>query len=115
MRPTPDIHSRNSMMLSKEISLSDAQVLAALEARAMLGTLESDVLSLEYAEAEGCWIFFRSRKLTFPPHMTLASSAAYAVSKGGEVRTVADFSDNPEELNSLLALLSDSFLRNEGR
>jgi len=100
-------------MPSKEINLSDARALAALAARAMLGTQECEVLSPEYAEAEGCWIFFRSRNLAFPPHMTLASSAAYAVSRRGEVRTVADFFDRPEELNSLLSRLSDFFLRNE--
>ena len=83
------------MMLSKVISLSDAPVLAALEARAMLGTLESDVLSPEYAEAEGCWIFFRNRKLTFPPHMTLASSAAYAVSKRGKFERLRIFLTTP--------------------
>lgn len=114
IRPTPDIHSWDSMTPSKEISFSDARALATLQAKAMLGTLEYDVLSQEYAEAEGCWIFFRSRKFAFPPHMTLASSAAYAVSKRGEVRTVADFSDSPDELNSLLALLSAFFLRKEG-
>lgn len=79
----------------------------------MLGTQKSAVLAPEYAEAEGCWIFFRSRNLAFPPHMTLAYSAAYAVSKRGEVRTVADCSDRPDEFNTLLSRLSDFFLRSE--
>lgn len=97
----------------KEINLTEAQALAALEARAMLGIQEAQVLSPEYAEAEGCWIFFRSRDLTFPSHMALASSAAYVVSKRGEVRVVADFLDSPDELSVLLSRLSDFFLRSK--
>jgi hypothetical protein len=79
----------------------------------MLGSLEADVLSPAHVEAKGCWIFFRSRRLALPPHMALASSAAYAVSRRGQVRVVTDFFDSPEELNQLLALLSDFFLRQE--
>lgn len=81
----------------------------------MLDTREAEVLSPDYAEAEGCWIFFRSRELTFPSEMEFAASAAYAVSKWGEVRIVADCSDSLDQMNSLLALPSDFFIRAERR
>jgi hypothetical protein len=95
----------------KEINLSDARALAALEARAFPGTHEPDVLSPEYAEAGGCWIFFRNRNLAFPPHMSLASSAAHAVSRRAEVRAVADCSGSPVEMDSLSSNLSSFFLQ----
>jgi len=99
----------------REINLSDARALAAVQAKAMLDTSEADMLSPDYVEAEGCWIFFRSRELTLPSHMELSASAAYAVSKWGEVRIVADCSDSPDQMNSLLALLSGYFLRSDMR
>lgn len=54
----------------REINLSDARALAAVQAKAMLDTSEADMLSPDYVEAEGCWIFFRSRELTLPSHMS---------------------------------------------
>jgi len=97
----------------KMINLSDARALARQQAQEMLGMQESEILDSEYVEGEGCWIFFRRRTLTFPPHMSLASSAAYAVSKWGEVRIVADFSGELEEANALLLRLSEFFLLNK--
>lgn len=69
----------------------------------------SNFLDERYLEAENCWMFFIRKDLSFPEEATLAASAAFAVSKRGVLRTVPDFSSEPERLQSYLTMLSNHF------
>ena len=101
------------MSFKKPISIDAARRLAWEQARSLLSDyveFDSQVdIPEEFAESEECWMFFINKNLKFPPEATLPASAAYAVSKRGEVRTIADFSGNPPEMKKLLALLSEHF------
>jgi hypothetical protein len=102
------------MSFKKPISIDVARRLAWEQARSLLLDYvefdsQVDILEERFAESEECWMFFINKNLRFPPEATFPASAAYAVSKRGEVRTIADFSDNPPEMKKLLALLSEHF------
>lgn len=70
---------------------------------------EINVLDENYLEAECCWFFFRNKLIEGPPEQALRWFCAYAVSKRGELRTIADFSDEPEKLQEYLWVMSNHF------
>ncbi|WP_139200985.1 hypothetical protein [Polaromonas sp. JS666] len=96
------------------ISLKEAREIAEELAQSDLAGFVSQApvsnfLDERYLEAENCWMFFIRKDLSFPEEATLAASAAFAVSKHGVLRTVPDFSSEPERLHSYLTMLSDHF------
>jgi hypothetical protein len=54
-------------------------------------------------------VFFRNKQIEGPPERVLRWARAYAVSKKGEVRLIADFSDEPGKLNEYLQVMSSYF------
>jgi hypothetical protein len=73
-----------------------------------------DCLSEHYLEAEHCWFFFRNPSIVVPEEDHLVRSyAAYAVSKQGDVRSIADLSSDPEKLTDYLNLFSAYFAHRE--
>lgn len=96
------------------ISLEEARKIAEEIAQSYLAGFVSSTsvpnfLDERYLEAENCWMFFIRKDLNFPEEATLAASAAFAVSKHGVLRTVPDFSSEPERLHSYLTMLSNHF------
>jgi hypothetical protein len=68
-----------------------------------------DLLREEYAEAENCWFFFRNPEIFVPPEKSMKGDWAYAVSKRGTARQIADFFDDKEGLRAYLQTMSDYF------
>ena len=101
------------MSFAKSISFDTARRLAQEQAKSLLsnyieeGEEFIDILEERFVENEECWMFFRNKNLKFPLDATLPASAAYVVSKEGELRTTADFSDDPTEMKKLLDLLAE--------
>ncbi|MDN4621042.1 hypothetical protein QCD85_23190 [Paenibacillus sp. PsM32] len=97
----------------KEITYEQAKNIAYKTAFDKLNRYSLDenipLLSEEYKEAENCWFFFRNKKVYGPPEEELRWSCAYAVSKKGELRTIADFSEETEKLIDYLQVMSDYF------
>ena len=102
--------------LDKQISLSDAMKIAENAARRNLSCFlpkeDANVLADDYAEAEHCWMFFRSKKIMIPPDGELRGGWAYVVSKTGELREVPDFSSDKQKLYEYLEKMSEYFIRN---
>lgn len=106
------------MILRKNIGLDEARDIAEAEAKIFLSGAvqvgsQAEILSKNVAEGFGCWIFFRNKEIPILSGGELASSGAYAVSQRGEVRVVADFSEDPQKLAELLTLLSQFFGKEE--
>lgn len=103
------------MSLSESISFDVARRLAQEQAKSLLSNYFKgdkdffDILDEKFIENEEFWMFFRNKNLKFPLDATLPASAAYVVSKKGEVRATADFSENPSEMKNLLDLLAQHF------
>lgn len=106
---------RSIVNFATSISFDAARRLAKKQAKSLLsnyigeGEEFVDILEERFIENEECWMFFRNKNLKFPLEATLPASVAYVVSKEGEVRTTADFSDNPAEMKKLLDLLTEYF------
>lgn len=62
-----------------------------------------------FLEEAGSWTFFRNRSITIPDG-AISASAAYVVSKRGEVRIFADFFDDLEKAKKAHKVVSDHFL-----
>ncbi|THF73948.1 hypothetical protein [Cohnella fermenti] len=83
---------------------------AAFEQLAPFVEDESDtVLSDKHAEAEYCWFFFRKQEIVGPPEKILTWGAAYAISKKGELRLIADFMNEPDKLREYIQVMSKYF------
>lgn len=94
------------------ISLSQAWVIAEQHARADLDRFvgsSSQVLNMEYLEADHCWMFFRTDEINVPLEATLGVKWAYVVSKNGIFSMVQDFSNDHQRLQKYLQTLSDHF------
>lgn len=102
----------------REISVIEARSLAEEAALANLRTFlkepQENVLRDEFVEGENCWFFFRNPSISVPPDKALKGDWAYAVSRRGQVREIADMSGEPERLTDYLKVMSDFFARNEG-
>jgi hypothetical protein len=100
-----------------EISIAEAKKLAEEAAhsnlKGLLTGFDGNILREEFAEGENCWFFFRNPSIDVPPQMSLTGECAYAVSRRGEVREIADFSESPERLSEYLKVMSDYFARKE--
>jgi hypothetical protein len=101
--------------LNKEVSFCDAKNLAELSALGNLKNFLKDektsLLREDYLEAEHCWVFFRNKEIIVPPESSLGGDCAYAVSKAGEVRQIADLSSDNEQSLAYLQKMSDYFNR----
>src|ERR1700761_3359494 len=97
-------------MSSASITFDSARAFAhERAARTLAGYLpdgESEYLSEEVLEAEGCWLFFKSEKIRFPEKDGFWPTWAYAVSKSGEVHQVYDFRESATKMREYLAALS---------
>jgi hypothetical protein len=101
-------------MKPESISLEEARKIAEEIAQSYLAgffpsTSVPNFLDERYLEADNCWMFFIRKDLRFPEEATLAASAAFTVSRHGVLRTVPDFSSEPERLHSYLVMLSNHF------
>jgi hypothetical protein len=100
------------------IDVVEARKLAARSAEANLRCFAPDerteLLRPDYAEGWGCWFFFRNPDVVVPPDRMLKGGWAYAVSKGGQVRHVYDFSGDAGKLKSYLQTMSYYFQRTGG-
>ena len=73
-----------------------------------------DCLVERYLEAEHCWFFFRNPEIIVPDENWFARSyTAIAVSKFGTVRSITDFSGDPDRLADYLNLMSAYFAHRE--
>ncbi len=103
-------------MNNKEINFIEAKMLAESSAKKLItvwGDLEDPsppYLSNYYMEDKGCWIFFRHERIIIPPEKGPATSA-FAVSKKGEIRLIADYRDSPERAKEYLKTMSDHFIK----
>jgi hypothetical protein len=66
------------------------------------------LLDERYLEAEHCWMFFRNKAIALPPEQSLRTGA-YVVSKRGNTRYIADFSEDPVMLEEYLVTMSNYF------
>lgn len=98
--------------LHTPITFEQARALAENAARSMLGHLLKDeatpLLEDRYLDAECYWMFFRNKAIVVPPEQSLRTWA-YAVSKRGCVRYIADFSADPAKLQEYLLTMSNYF------
>jgi hypothetical protein len=94
-------------------SLEEARLIAETAAKKTLASCVnqncSNLLEENVFEAEFCWFFFRNRMIICPPETSLAWSWAFAVSKRGELRSIADFYEEPEKLYEYLEVMSKHF------
>ncbi|WP_316228458.1 hypothetical protein [Bradyrhizobium sp. SZCCHNR1039] len=74
---------------------------------------DQPLLRDEFLEGANCWFFFRDPAIVVPPQYALGAECAYAVSKRGAVRTIADFFSDKEKLDSYLKTMSDYFLTHD--
>jgi hypothetical protein len=100
------------------LTLSEARELARREGAASWKRYIpqdcSDCLSERYLEAEHCWFFFRNPVIVVPDENWFAYAySAIAVSKLGDVRSIKDFSHEPEKLTDYLNLMSAYFAHRE--
>jgi len=98
--------------LHTSITFEQARVRAENEARSHLKYFLKDestpLLEERYLDAECCWMFFRNRAIVVPPEQSLRTGA-YAVSKRGSLRYIADFSDDFAKLQAYLLTMSNYF------
>lgn len=82
--------------------------LARAELQSVLAQVPSEVLSSQYLEADGCWIFFLHEKIPLPSmSQGQLVFTAYAVAKFGEQEAfVYDFRPNMEQMQDYLVLWS---------
>lgn len=97
------------------VTLEEAKAIARKEAfhnlRYFLKDDTTPLLSEQFLQEDGCWMFFSNKNIVLPPDRELTWGWAYAVSKKGNLRSIADFSDEPEKLQAYLQTLSDNFER----
>jgi hypothetical protein len=98
------------------ITVEEARQIAEASARRFLQDFVPDektpFLEEGCLEAENCWFFFGNRGIDVPLERSF-SKGAYAVSKRGTLRLIADLSDDPERLIQYLQTMSDFFGRND--
>lgn len=98
---------------TENISVAHARELAEESARGNLKHFVSNssipLLRSSFLEAEFCWIFFRNESIEVPADKALAGNWAYAVSKKGAVRQIADLSDDSEKMLEYLKKMSKYF------
>ncbi len=96
-----------------EISYKEAKLIALQQAMTMLGEHlkfdDLDIFERKAIEGSECWIFLINKNYPFAKEAAFSASAAYAVSKFGKVRVVADFSKDAEKMSELLSLLDNYF------
>jgi hypothetical protein len=102
------------------VTLNEARKLAEETARKHLKPLlkfeTMEWLSDIAIECENCWIFLKINGLVFIDEEASAwADCAFAVSKWGEVRLVADHQGDIELLSAYGKLLSTSFKENYAR
>jgi hypothetical protein len=97
---------------SKQISVDKARLLASSDPElAQLAIAQgSSPLEELFFEADNCWMFFRNRSLVLPYSIGFD---AYAVSKRGNVRRIADFFDDPQKAQDYLQVMSKHFADND--
>ncbi|MEK4509242.1 hypothetical protein [Paenibacillus sp. FSL K6-2524] len=95
----------------QEITLAEAKELAEQLALIKLSKYRLNetmpLLSEDYLEAECCWFFFRNKEVEGPEDGFRSWDCAYSVSKKGDVGTVVDLSNEPEQLEDYLKKFSD--------
>ena len=69
------------------------------------------LLGDNFVEGECCWIFFRNKEIAGPPEKALTWSSNYVVSKKGNIFTIGDRSDTPEELKEYVQRYSSHLKR----
>jgi len=82
--------------------------LARAELQCVLAHVPCEVLSNQYLEAEGCWIFFLNEQIPLPSKIQgKLLWTAYAVAKFGELEaSVYDFRPNMEQMQDYLEMWS---------
>lgn len=73
--------------------------------------LQVSLLRDEFAEAECCWFFFRNKEIVGPPERALTWDKTYVVSKKGNLFSIVDLSDKPEELRVYIQRYSSHLKR----
>lgn len=73
---------------------------------------EKSLISDYFLEADGCWFFFRKENVDIPAEYAF-KDGAYAVSKKGNVRLIATFRRDSEELFEYLRKMSEYFLSHD--
>lgn len=102
----------NSTLITFEQARKIAEDAALRDVRSYLAAEQVQVLEDEWLEAEGCWFFFRNKKIIVPPeNWFIRLHSCYAVSKKGTVSQLEDFSSDPERLRAYLQAVSDYFIR----
>lgn len=98
--------------ISSLIDINTAKKIALEQASSLLRNVllgnEIAILQDRYLEAEYCWMFFRNKEIFIPEEQALADGA-FVVSKKGAFRYIADFSSEPEKLQSYLETMSNYF------
>jgi len=101
------------MSASESISVEHARKIAEKSALNNLKSFLSDpsvpLLQESCLEAEFCWIFFRNKGINVPAERALTGDWAYAVSKRGHVRQIADLSGDTEKMLAYLEKMSKYF------
>ena len=106
----------------KEITFSEAAVLAEARARQVLGGKfpknASDVFEKYVVEDLKFWLFFRNREILIPEYPTgevdeAKGHFAFAVGKHGLVLSVKDNFDDKEKLEEQIKGLSDYFAKRD--
>lgn len=87
---------------------SVAERLARGALQCILAHVPSEVLSNQYLEAEGCWIFFLNEQIPLPSNIQgQIFFTAYAVAKCGELEaSVYDFRPNMKKMQDYLEVWS---------
>ncbi|WP_156459513.1 hypothetical protein [Brevundimonas sp. Root1279] len=67
------------------------------------------LLSAHVLEGEHCWFFFRNPTTEVPSAAWYAAGWAYAISRRGQVRSIADLSAEPDKQRAYLELMSAHF------
>jgi hypothetical protein len=98
-----------------ELTFEQARALAYQEAKKILTPFLVDpstaLFEEIFLEEEGSWMFFRNRSITVPAY-SITGSAAYVVSKRGEIRIFADFFSDLDKAKKAHKVVSDYFLAN---
>ena len=97
------------------ITFSEARYLAECSALSDIGCFRDSadipLLDVKSYEGECCWFFFRNMEIIVPENMSLRAHA-YAVSKRGSVRGIAEFSGDIIQIKEYLKKMSDHFKQN---
>jgi hypothetical protein len=102
--------------LPHSISFAEAKSLAAENAQIHIGSHSlrkgESLLEHEFLEADHAWMFFQNHRIEVPVQNSLCRGA-YAVSKRGHVRFIADYYHDQGEARAYLQVMSKYFLDND--